>query len=183
MPKRSRLPGSTGTRDRHRQKSICPCSCRRVGKGHNAASSLVEIPWVRSYPSQPASLPATTRARRAPKAAAASRRVLHDSTALWAPERANGSNKRKPTEPPKAMPTHRPSLTSEPEASTLLFLVLSRLSFVASASVVFIKRASGPTCIFSSCLLLAFCNSPERSCYGDAGIFSLLDGQADRQSC
>lgn len=29
------------------------------------------------------------------------------------------------------MPTHRPSFTSEPKASTLLFLVLSRLSFGA----------------------------------------------------
>lgn len=42
MPKTPRWPGSTGSKSRHRwEKTNCPPSCRRVGKGHNAASSLV----------------------------------------------------------------------------------------------------------------------------------------------
>lgn len=157
-----------------------------MGKDHNAASSLVEIPRVRKLPqpSQPASQP-----RHEPDALPKLQQRV--DVFFTTPLRCGPpSGPTVPTKESPPSPLRQCQLTDRhllpnlrPRLCCFLFSVLSS---VASASVVFIERAaSGPTCIsfFPCCLLLAFCNSPERSCHGDAGIFSLLDSQADRQTC
>lgn len=110
--------GSTGGSNRHRwkgkRKGDCPASCRRVGKGHNAASSLV-----RKKPRE-AEGPATTRARRvwaagySSKSTCSSRlhnRVGPRSGSQMAGVRANGFQQKKPPRPNLGTPLDRCQFT------------------------------------------------------------------------
>lgn len=142
------------------KRIIVPSACR-VGKGHNAASSLVKIPSKEKKAQPPSHDTSQTR----PRCAAGQVDVFFTTPPRWAQmaggRAQTGSNKRRPPSP-LCKPTHRPITHIHTLGPDLLASSCFRCCLFVACDCFLIKRAFpwARFVLFFSCRLFAFRSSP-----------------------